>query len=997
MNETQTEPDEGISNVFLEQDFKYRGIPHELRPRLPKLKITSEIKHAIGQMNRYVQKTIHESRDLSDTCHRVYCAAAAISSVYVKNWPNTEPNVGPGSDKPPWEKRLEKKINNSRAIIGVLYNYLKSANPSKRITNKVNDYAWRLKLRPQDPAFHQKLTVHLDTLKQKISALGNRLRRYRIRSRRYRENSLFARDQKKFYRSIEPNKNENHEITISQDELTQYWSKIWERAENHEEDAECIRKIENGNARIPNMMNTRISAEDLRKATSVLKNWAAPGVDGIYNFWWKSLTGTREVLAAQFRKALENPTSIPPFMTLGITYMLPKSENLGDPKNYRPITCLPSIYKIFTSVIRTKIDEFLKINKVLAWEQGGCKSRSKGCKELLIVDSIISRQVKTKRRKLSVAWIDYQKAFDSVPHTWLMKVLRIYKIDPTITKVLEHLMKNWRTTLCLGQSKTREIFIRRGIFQGDGLSLLWFCLALNPLSDLLHDNGCYYNIGGEAKLNHLFYVDDLKLFAKNKQHLIGLLETVKRYSESIKMTMGLDKCAVLHAEGGKVIETENLTLMNGITSFRALHPQEAYRYLGFQEGLTVNDTNNKETAKKEFMNRLKAILCSYLNAKNKITAINTWAVPVVSYTFGVLHWSKTEILELDRRVRTVFTKYRMHHPKSAVERLYLPRAEGGRGLLSFEDLEERERYNLKKYFQSSHLPFYVSLVEHDAGLSLLDLSVVEPVKEKYKERLLARWRSKQIHGRFYSSLNQEVVSQTASNTYLTSGYLFPETEGALHAIQDQVVPTKYYRRHILKQQVDNTKCRLCNMAEETIQHLISGCATLAPKAYVDRHDNMGKVLHQAIAQSRGLVGSNMPYYKYSPQPILEDTETKIYWNTAIITDKTVKNNKPDLVFVEKKLKVCYILDFSVPLDDNIDRAYNEKKNKYEHLGDCIKDQWHIQKIIIMPIIISANGLVHRKTVKHLEEFNLDKGVLNWMQKTVILGTTAIVRRIISSS
>ena len=84
--------------------------------------------------------------------------------------------------------------------------------------------------------------------------------------------------------------------------------------------------------------------------------------------------------------------------------------------------------------------------------------------------------------------------------------------------------------------------INIGIFQRDSLSPLLFCLALTPLSYELNDTEHRYKIGKE-KMNHLFYMDDLKLYGKNGKELDGLLCTVKKFSDVIGMEFGLDKYA----------------------------------------------------------------------------------------------------------------------------------------------------------------------------------------------------------------------------------------------------------------------------------------------------------------------------------------------------------------------------------------------------------------------------------------------------------------------
>ena len=152
----------------------------------------------------------------------------------------------------------------------------------------------------------------------------------------------------------------------------------------------------------------------------------------------------------------------------------------------------------------------------------------------------------TRHRYLSTTWIDYRKAFDSFPHTWILKVLQMYKISPTIINFLTVSMKEWKTNLYLNhaQSSTvcENINIKCGIFQGDSFSLLLFCLALVPLSYELNNTDYGYNIY-EEKISPLFYMGDLKLYGKNDFELEGLLRTVKTFSDDIGMTFGLDKCA----------------------------------------------------------------------------------------------------------------------------------------------------------------------------------------------------------------------------------------------------------------------------------------------------------------------------------------------------------------------------------------------------------------------------------------------------------------------
>jgi hypothetical protein len=71
----------------------------------------------------------------------------------------------------------------------------------------------------------------------------------------------------------------------------------------------------------------------------------------------------------------------------------------------------------------------------------------------------------------------------------------------------------------------------------------------------------------------------------------------------------------------------------------------------------------KERLKQEYRRRLRMILKSELNATNKITAIGALAVPVLTYSFGVINWRIEEIKQIDRKTIKMLTIYKMHHGK----------------------------------------------------------------------------------------------------------------------------------------------------------------------------------------------------------------------------------------------------------------------------------------------------------------------------------------------
>ena len=90
-------------------------------------------------------------------------------------------------------------------------------------------------------------------------------------------------------------------------------------------------------------------AKDVAEALRTSLNWKAPGRDKIPNFGLKKLTATRRHIAAIFNRLIEED-QIPEWLTAGVSFLIAKKENTENPKNYRPVTCLPTMYKLVTSV-----------------------------------------------------------------------------------------------------------------------------------------------------------------------------------------------------------------------------------------------------------------------------------------------------------------------------------------------------------------------------------------------------------------------------------------------------------------------------------------------------------------------------------------------------------------------------------------------------------------------------------------------------------------------
>ena len=162
-----------------------------------------------------------------------------------------------------------------------------------------------------------------------------------------------------------------------------------------------------------------------------------------------------------------------------------------------------------------------------------------------------------------MAWVDHKKAYDMVPHSWIRKCMLMFRVAGNKTRVLDKSMDKWCTELTSCGRPLGKVNIWRGIFQGDSLSPLLFVMALIPLTLVLRKVKAGYDLAGRRRVvNHLLFMDDLKLYGKSEKQVDTLLNTVRIFSQDIGLQFGINKCAVLVLKRGKVVRCEGIEMPN---------------------------------------------------------------------------------------------------------------------------------------------------------------------------------------------------------------------------------------------------------------------------------------------------------------------------------------------------------------------------------------------------------------------------------------------------
>jgi hypothetical protein len=450
-------------------------------------------------------------------------------------------------------------------------------------------------------------------------------------------------------------------------------------------------------------------ANDLATWRHVCKRarpWKAAGPDGIHNFWWKALSVANEELfrhVISFRR--DENYELPKWVSRGRAVSLYKGTgDKKDPGNYRTIACLNTCYKLITGTITRWIqDELEKTETGLPGNQVALKKDVWGLTLAHTIDRTIVVDAKHRRHaELSVCWVDFAKAFDSVPHDYIRFVLETVGIGTDLRSMIFRLMSNWELTYEGFENgrlrKSRPLRVVNGVLQGDTLSPILFGLCVAPVSHYLNTNLPMYvtahgTIGGRVThnalvRNHTYFVDDLVTYCRIRSELERVMFDLMSLVNEIGMSVNPKKSAFYHLNEEPAPSNEGDEPGDRIPTLGLM---QTYKYLGIEKSASVSHKEVWDRIGKEVMVLTAQIWSSNLTFGQKVRAFNAKAIPKAKFYFtniiigaGKFASLVQDAIRLDEAVRTLLVREKARHRSSAVARLYLGFDKGGFGLQSFE-------------------------------------------------------------------------------------------------------------------------------------------------------------------------------------------------------------------------------------------------------------------------------------------------------------------------
>ena len=209
----------------------------------------------------------------------------------------------------------------------------------------------------------------------------------------------------------------------SLDSVETYWKTLWAEKSKFDAEAKWLPTLRHSYCPNAQQFNYEVTDTIVANILSKISSNKAPGPDFIVGYWYKNLEFHVPYLAALYNSCFEAKSAIPSWLSIAKTRLSPKCSETHLANNYRPIALQNVMYKLYTGCINAFLGDHCSRNNIITTEQAGGKKDVWGCTELLLINKMIQEEVAAGQRDLVCVWLDYQKAFHSVSHDWLLESL----------------------------------------------------------------------------------------------------------------------------------------------------------------------------------------------------------------------------------------------------------------------------------------------------------------------------------------------------------------------------------------------------------------------------------------------------------------------------------------------------------------------------------------------------------------------------------------------
>lgn len=580
-------------------------------------------------------------------------------------------------------------------------------------------------------------------------------------------------------------------------------------------------------------LDRAITESEIYQVLSKAKPHKAPGEDRItYEFYKNAPNELITEIANAYNYMFEN-TILDKSFTNSVIFPIFKKGDINDPGNYRGISFMNCIAKIFMGVIAQRMESWVCEKNILMEYQAGFRKNYSTADNIYSLTSIVQLKL-NERKKVYAFFVDFRAAFDKIARKSLMFKLHGIGVSTKMVQFIEKVYQQTTCTVWNGEEISDKFETYTGVKQGCILSPLLFSLYINDLHEQL-SGGLHI---GDLNIRLLLYADDIVLIAEKIEVLQAMINKLEEYCDYWNLEVNLTKSKIMvFRNGGKLANNEKW-LYRG-TEIEIVNE---YSYLGtiltpkavFTKHVEARSASAKNCINSTWNNLLSK---NDVSLKTKIHLFNAVCRSVQSY--GAEIWGHSYFEQVDKLQR-YFLKRVLKLPKFTPN--YALMLESGLEDSHLHTLNMHLRYIYRTLFEyeEARLPHKISVLILIKNISwanrlntlgsefniqwLPNMAVdewsesqtlmIESMKVKKYENMIESWSRTES---FYKN-----VDPLASWLYFNGGNT---SQNVMWMFKTRCDLIGLNGSHFSRRNARN--CTLCNMKEaENLLHFIGRCPVL---------------------------------------------------------------------------------------------------------------------------------------------------------------------------
>ncbi|XP_077255453.1 uncharacterized protein LOC143893678 [Temnothorax americanus] len=585
-----------------------------------------------------------------------------------------------------------------------------------------------------------------------------------------------------------------------------------------------------------------ISLEEMRRVIKKLKDGKAMGKDEIPGEAWKRGGKGLEVWTWKFINKIWKGGGWPEIWKEGIIAPIVKKGEGKRAEEYRGVTIMPSLYKVYTAILAERIREEIEGKRMVPHNQTGFRRGMGTIDNIYVLNYMVNRRLEKKGGKLIACFVDLKAAFDSVDRGILIKAMRERGIREGLVRRTEEMLRETKSRVRGGNELGEVFWTGRGVRQGCPLSPILFNVLLADLEEEMDRVKWGGIMLGGKRVYTLAYADDIVLIAEDEDQMRSMIERLEGYLGRKRLELNVGKTKIMRFRKGGGRDSKRKWRWEG----KELEEVREFRYLGY----VFQRNGGQEAQIRERIKKAAAVMGKVWGIGKRrfgkdwgkrLWLFDRLVWTVLSYGAEIWGWREREGIERmeERYIRWVLgadvrTPWYLVREKLQREKLrgragmrawrFEKKLEEGGGSelarSAWEELKEREREGKAgSDWERERGKFF-----EDRGVGLKEVEKIRGDGEEWFLKLFEgdretqrkeRWEriEKSEYNKWYKWIKGEGIPG-----YLKKGW--GESRWgrvARFRLGNEIGESRYWEAE------EKKKCRLCGNKEETWEHVWEEC------------------------------------------------------------------------------------------------------------------------------------------------------------------------------